>query len=322
MRYLFNGVELWELPELPYEYAVIVPNTEEAGTYNLFCSSKPFIVLGYIPDATGAETATENSIYLDLSTSLYEYVTRSGLNTWQEIGERDVSTDAEYLILNNTCIWTNTDIKNEAGELVYPKTAPVPVAEEEEEETPIEIVDIAAEKRKHFLYGLMMGLKVKRLWDKLTTHYLYGTPSESGNIALADGDGYVLYEGGILPEWDRVKFPCAVVGKWALGGGSYRPMICYTTLPLYEAILGLNCPEGCIGLSYMYYEEEWQLAENWEDGSPFGLPSKPAIWANYDIKSYSDSTVLSVEASEPIPLASTEPIGYIDDNIPIYEKKE
>lgn len=135
--------------------------------------------------------------------------------------------------------------------------------------------------------------------------------TNSGNVALAEGEGYVLYNGAVLPplpEWDKVKYPCAVLGKYALGGGKYRTMLCYSSLPLHESILGLMPPEGCIGLSYMYYEDKWQLSENWDDGNPFGMPSNSPTWANYDVMA-SDGTTVSVAASEPIPLASSEPVA-------------
>lgn len=232
-------------------------------------------------------------------------------------------------------LWTNTDIPNANGSGVYlaasePVDPDAPVEPDEPEEPPVEpetpTVDDAAIRRS-FTDGFVCGLNVRGVLKKKTVEepitadfYLYGNPSESGNVAIAEGEGYTLYSGVVLPklpEYDESAYPYALIGE-SVSNSPYELSV--ADLPMKESFLSHTCSKEASGIDWLFDEDtnEWAFAAPW-DGTKgsMGLPKVPAIWANFDVMN-SGETAVSVKASKPVALASSEPIRYEGD-IPVYQ---
>jgi len=160
-------------------------------------------------------------------------------------------------------------------------------------------------------------------------YYLYGTPSESGNVAIADGEGYVLYEGDVLPNIGTVyleelkeTYPYVTMYVNTI---SKKPYVLLTNIPFYTNETGTVLAHGkykAVGYGLNDDGLGWSVAfEPYESpiGGDFGVES--IVWVNYDICLRDDPSVIFMPTSDPIPLVSAEPIRYEGD-IPVYEKKE
>ena len=140
-------------------------------------------------------------------------------------------------------------------------------------------------------------------------YYLYGTPNESGTIALADGDGYVVYSGDVLselPEWDKAAYPYLFV---------------YADINVYGANCGAVASDrpATIRLSSGYDVIDWagtkaiRISETksvwgqWRESVDYAnhvIYSYVQIFSKYDL--YKDGKLWQ-KARDPIPLASNEP---------------
>lgn len=174
----------------------------------------------------------------------------------------------------------------------------------------------------------------------IASHYLYGTPSESGNVALADGEGYVIYNGAVLPklpEWDKAKYPYAVVQyiDSALSPNSHiARVICASEPIIWRKVAFFTGGLGLLGdVLYFGLVDDIRL---WEYVFPEVDPTTPINtwaksgeahfdelkdfnsqalasgfkWANHDVMNTSKNEVF-IAASDPIPLASAEPVAAV-----------
>lgn len=297
MKYLYNGHIAPDLPvydQVEFPYALIVSaNEDNTALILMLCVNRPYY-------GTNPEDSSKKGVYNTGRMQVYTCTNTD--DAWIFGFETENPLTANDDDPGGGVIWTRKDILKTDGSVWMAGSEPVPMI-------------VSENWLSSFKMGLALGLVGAPLPytgkepEPAPVAYLYGTPSESGNMAISDGDGYVRYNGVVLPplpEWDKTTYPLAVLGKYHPGGGTYRPMLCYTSLPLSAGSYILMKPDGCIGLTYMYYEDAWKLSENWDDGSPFVLPASP-IWANYDVMNYA-GTAVSVKASYPVPLASDVPV--------------
>ena len=209
-----------------------------------------------------------------------------------------------------------------------------------------------SENMDNFILGFITGLNVRGTLHKAevlpdkpveAAYYLYGTPSESGNVALADGDGYVLYNGAALPDiskiWDKEAYPYACISAnsniSSPTTATYR-LCFYDTIGYVAPAWGTNdltVPKGTKYKGYYLSQAQpdtWQYTESFSGEAPHpggtfihtvygGTWSH--VWSNVDLRN-EEGTLLINTGSPPIPLTSSEPVGYTNNNIPIYEQKE
>ena len=90
-----------------------------------------------------------------------------------------------------------------------------------------------------------------------------------------------------LPEWDREKYPYAVIG---LLDGVYYFTYHYTTYAVYENGTYYVSPSAMF--AYALTDGEWE--------STTLIKSLTAVWSNYDMQTTDGTLVLS--ASDPIPV--------------------
>ena len=297
--YLYNGHRAPGLPvydpgELPYGL-IVSSNADNTALILMLCVNRPYY-------GTNPSDSTKTGVYNTGRMLVYTCTDTDEAWTFSMDTENPLTANDDDP--GGGVLWTLEDILKSDGSVWMAGTQPVPER-------------VSEAWVRSFQEGLALGLTGAPLPYTGTEPapeadwYLYGTPSESGSVAIAEGDGYVRYNGYALPPLPETAYQYAALGLYYPGGGTHKHMLCYTNLPLREGSFMFSKPEGCVGLSYMYHkdEEEWHLAENWEDGKPFALPTTP-IWANYDLMNYA-GTAVSVKASDPIPLASADSIGVL-----------
>lgn len=173
-----------------------------------------------------------------------------------------------------------------------------------------------------FFAGLMMGQKIKKIKNGVAkaTMYLYGTPSETGNIGLRSGGVVTYYDGVVapeLPEWDKTAYPYVALNYARSMVMSLRRLY-FSTEPCYRLeSQGTDAPHTwfipvpCM-VSSLISETEWgepTLSTATED-----MTIVLARWANHDV--YNADGSLCFQSSDPIPVG--EIVDYEGD-IPIYE---
>ena len=158
---------------------------------------------------------------------------------------------------------------------------------------------------------------------EVATMYLYGTPSESGNIGLRVGDTVTYYDGAVLPSIESVWTPELQA--------EYPVVYIYTLLDWNYLNIGKGYSyryedekykvylTGYYG-SYTAHDEGWGSFYDGEDGEKGigevqNFASMP--WTNTPIL-HEDGTIAKA-ATTPIPVGDI--VEYIN-NIPIYEQKE
>ena len=116
-----------------------------------------------------------------------------------------------------------------------------------------------------------------------------------------------------LPDYDREKYPYALIGSASIdGNGDTFYEFAASSIPIVHAKGAIefhNYTRGSGGVWGVIHPEKqstWTVQQEWdEDGGPVTLPDVPAIWANYDVP-YSDGSGYSVLASEPVPVTETD----------------
>lgn len=183
-----------------------------------------------------------------------------------------------------------------------------------------------ASKCKHIigyvlrLCGVPMAEMIAEMLCKdkkvVSSHYLYGVPSESGNIGLRSGGTVTYYDGAVLPKILEVEgCSCAFIEKPFM-------MRTWYTLFLTPAIAYGKTAEGewCFGwaagsVNYALLDNEWKSRTELTNGALHTSPdSSTILWTNTDLLN-EDGTV-GRKGTDPIP------VGEIVDtinNIPIYE---
>ena len=162
--------------------------------------------------------------------------------------------------------------------------------------------------------------------DNNTTYLAASEPVYSqvgGNVALADGEGYVLYDGAVLPplpEWDAMAYPYAVICRNIITG--------ITELHCLDAPLRKSVSYGTIvyrpdsDLYPNFHVLKFALSDTGEwtanESNPMYVNNTAAwinanshdvLWTNTDIMDENGEVFLP--ASDPIPLASAEPVAAV-----------
>lgn len=141
--------------------------------------------------------------------------------------------------------------------------------------------------------------------------FLYGTPSESGNIGLRVGDSVTYYNGAVLQKLPESDMPYAHIYSTELDLIPYGAI--FSENPFVFNGNKSILLDGMVG--------KWHYSENsvWWNYAEYDATdtanSYPAIWTNHDIKDVNGN--LHLAATNPIPVTK----GIVDtiNGIPIYE---
>ena len=177
---------------------------------------------------------------------------------------------------------------------------------------------------KAFLQGYISALCGRTVqWPKGEPKmYLYGTPSESGNIGLRVGDAVTLYDGAVLPDISTVltdeivsEYPATVISVYEDTGEYYLSTYLDRTVDAPK-VWDDGLWMVSAGHVFRYISGQWV-----EVTEPLTYELKwhtKAIWSNMDIDISNGITNEGVYlyASDHIPVSGI--VDYIDD-IPIYE---
>lgn len=157
--------------------------------------------------------------------------------------------------------------------------------------------------------------------------------TQVGNIAIADGEGYVLYNGAVTSDisefWDKSTYPYALLHH---EGTIAHPFLIFCSHPMFYSKgsrwYGLHTEGGALIARYKYEDNSWRFeassvasGENCVVGTAAEVDKYyfNAFWSNASVPDYDGSVYIA--ATDHIPLASNEPIRYEGD-IPVYEKME
>ncbi len=328
---LYNGVSLPIIPAHDASYGVEVIVEVLPSAQSMY-GGAPYIL------AIGKRVLWQNGkCYVG---GIYAVYRLSGDAWVWHYGSGTVSTQDIVAANYFEALWTNTDIPNANGVGIYlaatepvdpnaPEEPDVPVEPDEPEE-PEEPTVTTAQLRRAFSNGFILGMQMRGMLKKRVVEepdepvegdwVLYGTPSENGNLAVADGDGYVRYKGYVLPPLpvvDTAEYPYAFVRDVGTAWPQYQAVKDFSIEPVTdEHDYRLKAGEH-IG-TYININEgesmQWSYLRI-TDVMDVRVPT--VVWTNTNI-TY-EGTVL-VPKTEPVPLASFKPIRY-EGNIPVYERK-
>ena len=185
-----------------------------------------------------------------------------------------------------------------------------------------------------FQTGTVVRMMRKKIEKKEPVGYLYGTPSESGNIGLRVGDTVTYYKGAVLPKLPEFDKQYAVIRGYtdeqAQKGGAYRwrylhvseePFCLFSPGTAYDKSLYLT------NLITQHWESNYGTDGAWEYKGEFTSEEQCVynpeyswyeyhfLWANHPIVNTVDNSTYCI-ATDPIPVS-----GIVDYNgdIPIYE---
>ena len=157
--------------------------------------------------------------------------------------------------------------------------------------------------------------------------FLYGTPSESGNIGLRFGDSVVLYDGAVLPPIPNevMAYQFVRLFNFTTSFTAHGAIGCNTTPETQEVTVGGLFPETYVAngyftdVTYLYAlvtnnDYGWAMLDSGAEIDSNYTDIRNIKWANYDVLNLDGSVYLA--ASEPIPVG--EIVDYINE-IPIYE---
>ena len=327
-NYLYNNIELPQIPASTSPVAVISSVLESASS--MFGGASYIVTFGASILWNGGKCYVSNisGVYrYDGSAWVWHY--GSGTTYTQDI------IASGYF----DAVWTNTNIPTADGVNVYlAATEPVPVGGDsgggsggEEEETPetpeYTIDDVIKARREGFITGLLTGLSIKGVLNKKTItepstalYYLYGTPSESGNVAIADGEGYVRYEGEVLPKLPESDLPYMLMWHLKANVGGAKLNFCrlyaLPSLEYYKADNGNWCvrlPIGGLTCQIIAHGKDDFSASEWEEFEELttagGFVVSDIMWANFNV--LNEEGTIALPATAPIPLASSEPVAAV-----------
>lgn len=265
MKCLYNGHIAPELPvydQGEFPYALIVSaNADNTALILMLCVNRPYY-------GTNPEDSTKTGVYNTGRMKVYTCTDTD--EAWSFSMETENPLTSNDDDPGGGVIWTREDILK-TGELVWMEgSEPVPVG-------------VSESWLRSFKTGLALGLTGAPLPfpQKEPVAYLY--------------NGVRLPK---LPEWDKVKYPYAVLQGMS---GSYRLNV--SSLPIYAIKQG---EKTYITVSQDAEGHNYQIAtgsEYWEGGMFGGVSpivSLPVFWANYDVK-YEDGKPY-LTASEPVPV--------------------
>lgn len=317
-NYLYNGVELPPLPHWddmpPFGVFIIYIASEQL--YRLYgANDAPFCV-----KTAGAEKIAFSA---DIFGSYQK--ARAGETNWFGLTAFDGNLsdiadfeDGIYILRSeNKIIWTKETIFNSDGQSVFlAATEPIKIELPEQ----LTEADLRRSWRRGMALGVVVGVKARKIIAQTqpppdepieADYYLYGTPNESGNVAIADGDGYVLYNGAVLPklpEWDKSKYPYAYITNLE---NPKRFFAMFESEPLtassngYVSNLFPNATE---------YNCEY-IDGKWVNYSGSFLIHK-LVWSNTDVYHNEEAGGgLCIPASAPIPLASADPVAAVYNGV-------
>ncbi len=163
-----------------------------------------------------------------------------------------------------------------------------------------------------FFAGLMMGQRIKKIKNAVAkaTQYLYGTPSESGNIGLRVGDSVTYYDGAVLPDINglltaeqKAKYPFLWIYD---SGGKYRMY----ALPYVEVRyiqrahwFGVWSEEDSY-ITALYKNGQWGEVEERTGGTNTFV--KADMWKNFDL--YYEDELLSSASPDSVSVSGL--VGY------------
>lgn len=142
-----------------------------------------------------------------------------------------------------------------------------------------------------------------------------------GNVALADGEGYVLYKGAVLPKLPNdLKYANTYIFK---GENSYVMYNLNASFYIKDHLdpYGRYYMHADAGGAYAYYSIV-NGAWVWADGGSSGYVLSNSVlsdefdflWSSIDVPNrYNSTTYLS--ASDPVPLVSNEPVAAVYNGV-------
>lgn len=143
--------------------------------------------------------------------------------------------------------------------------------------------------------------------------FLYGTPSEIGNIGLRNGDSVTLYDGAVfppLPEWDKETYPYAFIDisvSPLLTLCKYRPHARLRTDGSTAIATFGEQPQAGDILGYNIVNGKWELV--WTAFSNHYVYEEDFVWCDTDIYYKEESGgALYRATTAPIPVSGI--VGY------------
>lgn len=164
--------------------------------------------------------------------------------------------------------------------------------------------------------------------EEVATMYLYGTPSESGNIGLRVGDTVTYYDGVVAPELPVLEgVPYMAVVKRTTASGTTIHLL-YSSIVAQEVTYDTHYSLVLAGVFGKYAQYDFENG-TWVNVKPvtsttlgsYSFLNHGVLWTNHNIKAYEDGvgSFVKHEKSDPIPVSGI--VEYIN-GIPIYEKED
>ena len=309
-KYLFNGPNPPAFPErdkisYPYEVMVYKPDTDD---FFLFYSNSQFSA--QLIDGT-------QTIAFPVGSSCYLFMCNQDSMEWtgglfEPTGE-DSDNDEWYTIPTYASfVWCNRNICDADGNVVYVSSNSL---------------------SKFDRTSMMVGLLVGRIAGQRKKQpappvepdapsvdsgmYLYGTPSESGNIGLRVGDTVTYYDGVVAPELSVVDvLPYVAIVK--LTKGTIRAV--YSSIPILHNDSTGNIILGGVMGKYACYD----IVESvWSNTVPtattmngYSVLTPVILWSNHDIENV-DDVVRFAKSADPLSVSGLVGYSYRKSQLPI-----
>ena len=278
----YDGIVLtlpkWNKAKYPYAFLLVQSN----GVPQLVVSS-----------CRVAKNTDNTMLLYAIEDGAYVMYTQQDVNTWSNTVEfARAAGDLMFSVTGGEepiPIWSNFDMNGTGNVLYLAATEPIPV----------NLADVVYREDAP---------------PVLESMYLYGTPSESGNIAVRSGDSVTYYQGAVLPplpEWDETAYPYAAIAQ-------------NNAVGTYLFLANAEPFEGGVNhtLTVLFPDVSYRLEDGaWQTYSSGSLNNN-AVWSNYDVY-YMENDNLGELAgtlyhakSDPIPVSGI--VDYVGD-IPVYE---
>lgn len=226
-------------------------------------------------------------------------------------------------------VWSNHNVLYEDETIFFEKSPdPVPADQTIQTLSPLTILS-------GFQTGTVVRLMREKIEKKEPVGYLYGTPSENGNIALRVGDVITCYKGAVLPQLPEFDKQYAVIRGYtdeqAQKGGAYR----WRYLHVSEEPFCVKASDSpydqglyLYNLETEHWESNYGTDGAWEYKGEFTFEEQRVydpesslyehhfLWANHNIVNTVDNSTYCA-ATDPIPVTGI--VDYVGD-IPIYER--
>ena len=132
--------------------------------------------------------------------------------------------------------------------------------------------------------------------------YLYGTPSETGNIGLRVGESVTMYDGAVLPKLS-MDLPYMVLYTQSIFGVKYYVLRAFSEYDTMGEKLAYG--DGVWGDRLVVTDNphEWRKTGTHEAGN---VALNAILWANFDVLN-SDGSV-NLQGTDPVPVSGL--VGY------------